>query len=400
MWHIPLGLDIAILPDFFAGFWQSIDRISIDAHSFLWDGLWAIYEVDMAHIWVRAEQREFEQRVGITPDGVKLLMEKGHTVTVEESPSRAIAISHYRETGCFIAVAHSWQNAPKDAIIFGLKELNEDGPDLYHRHIMFGHAYKGQADGPALLGRFKRGGGTLYDLEYLLDDNGRRIAAFGYWAGFAGAAIGVMAWLQQQSDHKLSSVNVYQSKDVLVAELADGCQNAVRLGAEVPNVIVIGAKGRVGSGALELSNSLGFQSTEWDMQETAHGGPFPEILEHTIFVNCILASPNVPVFLPKSSVDQPRKLTVVADVSCDPNSPYNPVPIYDRSTTFADPIIRVADAPQYLDVMAIDNLPSMLPVESSHDYAEQLLPYLMQLDDINDGVWQRAFEVFEQHTNN
>ncbi len=33
-----------------------------------------------------------------------------------------------------------------------------------------------------------------------------------------------------------------------------------------------------------------------------------------------------------------------------------------------------------LDVMAIDNLPSLLPVESSEDYAGQLLPALLTLD--------------------
>ena len=352
----------------------------------------------MAHIWVRSEQREFEQRVGVTPQGVSKLMDAGHKVTVEKSTSRAIDISQYQDTGCDIAPAHSWVDAPSDAIVFGLKELDEDGPDLTHRHIMFGHAYKGQVEGPALLSRFKRGGGALYDLEYLLDENKRRIAAFGYWAGFAGAAVGVMAWLSQQNDQKLGKVGVYGNKDDLVAELEKGCQTALNDGAEKPNVIIIGAKGRVGSGALELARSLGLQVSEWDMAETAHGGPFPEILEHTIFVNCILASPNVPVFVPKSAVTSDRTLSVIADVSCDPNSPYNPVPVYDHSTSFADPIIRVAGAPDYLDVMAIDNLPSMLPVESSQDYAEQLLPYLLKLDNMDQGVWAGAYEFYKQHS--
>ena len=58
---------------------------------------------------------------------------------------------------------------------------------------MFGHAYKGQPDGQKLLSRFAAGGGILYDLEYLTDETGRRVAAFGYWAGFAGAAFGAGA---------------------------------------------------------------------------------------------------------------------------------------------------------------------------------------------------------------
>ena len=48
--------------------------------------------------------------------------------------------------------------------------------------------------GSVRLRRFRDGGGTLYDLEYLTDENGRRMAAFGYWAGYAGAAVSLKAW--------------------------------------------------------------------------------------------------------------------------------------------------------------------------------------------------------------
>ncbi len=351
----------------------------------------------MAHIWVRAEQRAFEQRVGLTPDGAQSLLKDGHRVTVENSEARAIEIDGYRAVGCEIASANAWMDAPKDAIIFGLKELNADGPDLQHRHIMFGHAFKGQADGPHLLARFKRGGGTLYDLEYLVEPSGRRIAAFGYWAGFAGAAVGVMTWIAQRCATDMQSIGVYTSKDTLVAELQQGLKQVAPEDVAAFSSLIIGALGRVGTGAADLFAALDLPSTKWDMAETAHGGPFPEILTHNLFVNCILAGPKVPVFVPKSAVMSPRRLTVIADVSCDPNSSYNPIPIYDQSTTFADPIVRVGPSENPLDVMAIDNLPSMLPVESSEDYAGQLLPYLNALDDMETGVWGRAAHTFQDH---
>lgn len=346
----------------------------------------------MAHIWVRAEERAMEQRVALAPDGVAALREAGHVVTVEQSANRAIQIDDYAKAGATIVPAFSWMDAPDDVIVLGLKELNEDGPDLRHRHIMFGHAYKGQPDGPALLARFKRGGGTLYDLESLVDEDGRRVAAFGYWAGFAGAAVGVMAWCAQQRGTQLGPVATFTGKDALLAELKS------MLGDARFRTIIIGAKGRVGTGAGDLCHALGLETTEWDMAETAHGGPFPEILEYEMFVNCILAAPGVPIFIPQTAVEQARKLSVIADVSCDPGSDYNPVPIYENSTTFADPIERVADQPFPLDVMAIDNLPSMLPVESSLDYAAQLLPSLLGLDALNKGVWVRAKGVFDAHT--
>ncbi|NNE87929.1 MAG: saccharopine dehydrogenase [Silicimonas sp.] len=345
----------------------------------------------MAHIWVRAEERPMEQRVALTPEGAAALLNAGHQVTVEESPSRAISIDGYAQAGASIKPASSWVNAPKDVIVLGLKELDPNGPDLRHRHIMFGHAYKGQPDGPALLARFRRGGGTLYDLENLVDQNGRRVAAFGYWAGFAGAAVGLMAFDAQRRGETLGPVETYTGKEALLEELFGA------LGAAKPRVIIIGAKGRVGSGAADLCRALGLPVTEWDMDETAHGGPFPEILEHEMFVNCILANPGVPVFVPIEAVNANRALRVIADVSCDPGSDYNPVPVYDRSTTFNDPVVRVTAGPPPLDVMAIDNLPSMLPVESSFDFAEQLLPYLLELDSIGGGVWAQAERVFRQY---
>jgi saccharopine dehydrogenase (NAD+, L-lysine-forming) len=57
----------------------------------------------------------------------------------------------------------------------------------------------------------------------------------------------------------------------------------------------------------------------------------------------------------------------------------------------------VQDAPP-LDVTAIDNLPSLLPVESSRDYAAQLLPSLLTLGQIDSGVWGRALAEFQRHT--
>ena len=128
----------------------------------------------MTHLWVRSEQRSNEDRVGLTPAGASALLKKGITVTVEESKSRIIPIEAYHAVGCTIATENSWSNAPETAIIFGLKELPNDDSKLHHRHIMFGHAYKGQHSGLALLHRFKEGDGVLYDLEYLVDDAGRR----------------------------------------------------------------------------------------------------------------------------------------------------------------------------------------------------------------------------------
>ncbi len=349
----------------------------------------------MAHIWLRAEQRDNEKRVGLTPEGAKSLIARGIHVTVEDSPTRVIPLEPYVQAGCDVADFASWPSAPADAVIFGLKELPEDGTPLTHKHILFGHAYKGQASGRILLERFRAGGGTLFDLESLVDETGRRVAAFGYWAGYAGAAVSVMAWISQQTSDICGPVSNYENKDALLADLN---ARLADVGDARPNSIVIGAKGRVGSGASDLLAALGCDVTPWDIEETAHGGPFPEILAHDIFVNSIFAREGTPVFVPHDALTAQRQLSVIGDVACDPDSAFNPIPIYDRATTWSAPVLRVAQAP-VLDVMAIDNLPSLLPLESSEDYAAQLLPTLQTVGDLSGPVWTRALAEFNKHIN-
>ncbi|MGH1576823.1 saccharopine dehydrogenase [Planktotalea sp.] len=347
----------------------------------------------MTHLWVRAEQRENEERVGLTPAGAQALINAGFRVSVEESSVRAIGIDGYKDAGCEIVSENSWPNAPKDAIIFGLKELPEDGTPLEHRHIMFGHAYKGQPSGRVLLDRFKAGGGTLYDLEYLVDEIGRRVAAFGYWAGYAGAAVAMRCWIAQQQGSVAGPVDVFNSADALLVDLK---AHLNVLEKETPSALIIGALGRVGTGAADLLEAIQVPVTKWDIDQTARGGPFPEVLTHEVFLNCILARPGTPVFVPQSAMTAQRKLSVIGDIACDPDSDFSPIKVYDRTTTWASPASRVHDAPP-LDVTAIDNLPSMLPLESSEDYAGQLLPSLLELGALNAGVWARAEQTFQDN---
>ena len=342
----------------------------------------------MTSIWIRAEQRPNEQRIGVTPEGVSKLLDAGFKVTIERDPARAISIQQFEKAR--IEDAGTWKDAPRDTIIFGLKELPYDNTPLIHRHIMFGHAYKGQAEGARLLARFAAGGGTLYDLEYLTDETGRRVAAFGYWAGFVGAAVAIKSWSAIQLGKKCSAMHPFPNAKSLEADVSVGLSQAK------PRVIVIGANGRVGSGAIDFCNRINVPITKWDISETAHGGPFPEIYEHEIFLNCVLANKKTPVFIPESIINSERKLSVIGDIACDPKNFYSPIKIYDNETTWEQPAHRIYDDP-VLDVTAIDNLPSILPLESSEDFAYQLLPSLLSLSKIDAGVWKKAQLVFDQH---
>lgn len=117
--------------------------------------------------------------------------------------------SQIKETrvGCKMVESETWEtNAPLDAFVIGLKELPEGTSPLKHNHIFFAHCFKEQTGWKELIKRFTDGKGTILDLEFLQDDSGtqtpspiltfsgRRVAAFGYHAGFTGSAVGIDVW--------------------------------------------------------------------------------------------------------------------------------------------------------------------------------------------------------------
>jgi saccharopine dehydrogenase (NAD+, L-lysine-forming) len=144
----------------------------------------------------RAEAKPFEHRSCLTPTTTKKLLDAGYKVNVERSPTnpdyeRIFKDEEFEKAGATLVPEGSWTKAPKDHIIIGLKELPEEDWPLEHTMVHFAHCYKQQGGWEKVLARFPRGGGVLYDLEFLQDESGRRVAAFGYHAGFAGAALAI-----------------------------------------------------------------------------------------------------------------------------------------------------------------------------------------------------------------
>jgi saccharopine dehydrogenase (NAD+, L-lysine-forming) len=106
-----------------------------------------------------------------------------------------------------------------------------------------------------VLARFHNGGGTLYDLEFLNDDSGRRVAAFGFHAGFAGAAAGALAVAANKKGEKLGMLDPYPNETAMVKDVQS------KLGKDVTSLkaLVMGALGRCGKGAVDLLRKIGLQ---------------------------------------------------------------------------------------------------------------------------------------------
>ena len=102
------------------------------------------------HIWLRSETKPNEKRTPLTPYGARQLIERGFQLTVEKSAQSIFPWEQYEAIGCQIAEEFAWmEDAPLDAIVLGLKELEPDDSSLRHQHIHFAHVKK-----PEWLGAF------------------------------------------------------------------------------------------------------------------------------------------------------------------------------------------------------------------------------------------------------
>ena len=221
----------------------------------------------------------------MTPSTTKALLDAGFTVNVEHSPLSIFPATEFEAVGAKLVPTGSWQSAPTDHIIIGLKELPEESFPLKHTHIQFAHCYKNQGGWEEVLGRFVSGGGTLLDLEFLQDQSGRRVAAFGYHAGYVGAALAVQTWAWQLSHPRgeaLPAVSSYRNEGLLLEDIRTFIAEGRKISGRHPRVLVIGALGRCGRGAVELCQKVGIPDTDiiqWDMAETsAKSGPYIEII--------------------------------------------------------------------------------------------------------------------------
>ncbi|KAL8659970.1 MAG: hypothetical protein Q9226_000133 [Calogaya cf. arnoldii] len=359
---------------------------------------------------LRAETKLLEHRSALSPAVVQKLVENGFKVNVEKSPKNPKRIfddSGY-EPYATLVDTFSWPKAPEDHMIIGLKELPEDDFPLKHTHIQFAHCYKGQAGWDQVLGRFAAGGGTLYDMEFLEDENRRRVAAFGYHAGYAGAALALenWAWQIQHPDTPLPGKKPYNTQSDLVREVKSDVAAGVAMhDGKAPRVLIIGALGRCGRGAIDLCLAAGIPESnllKWDLAETsAKAGPYPEIRQSDIFINCIYLDKPIPKFVTEDFLKEDpgsRKLSVVCDVSCDTTNPHNPIPFCNKPTYFDKPTITVDgfDNPP-LSYITIDHLPSLLPREASEAFSNALLPSLLELSNADKApVWQGARKLFEK----
>lgn len=97
------------------------------------------------------------------------------------------------------------------------------------------------------------------------------------------------AWQLQQgpdANKSLPGKTPYENEKLLIKEVkAELEKGLVKTNGKYPRVLVIGALGRCGRGALDLCRAVGVPEShliKWDMDETKKGGPFVAIRESDV----------------------------------------------------------------------------------------------------------------------
>ena len=406
-----------------------------------------------ARVGIRREDKnQWESRVPLTPDHVaELVREHGIDITVEPSEVRAFSDLAYASFGA--KVQSDLRACP---VILGVKEIPVDKLVAGKTYLFFAHVTKGQPQNMPMLKRLMELGCTLIDYEFIVDHKGRRIIYFSRHAGYAGAIDSLWALGQRfASEGRLTPLadirraHQYKGLDDALLSLGE-LGETIRADGLPPDLppIVVGftGEGNVAAGAQEVFARLPVRTIQPDdleplMREPGRsrhelyklllppartvervgGGAFDwdEYVAHpdryvasmdrwlahiTMLIHGIYWEPRYPRVVTREWVRehwartaQPQ-LRVIGDISCDiegsievnvgATSPGDPVYVYEAATGN-----RLKGVQGHGPViMAVDNLPCELPVESSDHFGDALLRFVPPLARCD---WSREFDKLE-----
>jgi len=306
------------------------------------------------------------------PNDIVKLTSSGFTVYVQASPNRVYSDNEYENAGALITT-DEWFNF-KDSLLVGLKELNRLDKLDNHIHIYFSHSFKGQNGAAQILDSFKNSKSTLYDHEFFVDGRNQRLTAFGHHAGITGAAVGLLYHNYAKTD-----LTPWTTIESLYLDLKHVTMVSLSL-----SIAIIG-DGRCAQGVKSVLDKLEIPYAQFNK-----GSNMKTLLSYDIIYNCILLDPQYNETWFDESTQFTKKLTIV-DISCDYSKSNNPIKLYNKATTWSTPAIRYNE---YVSIIAIENLPSLLPKECSDCFSSKFTDLLLDYKDDSKGVWQRAYNHF------
>lgn len=372
---------------------------------------------------------KWERRTPVVPEDTHELIRKYNLkVFVEPSEIRIFKDDEYKSIGAIVS-----KKLDTD-FVFGIKEILPDYFEFGKTYIFFSHTIKGQSFNMPMLKRMIELKTTLIDYERIVDESGKRLIAFGRFAGIAGMIDTFWAFGQRLKIEGVETPfsiikRAYDYRNLQeIKEEFEKIQSEIKKGLEksiTPFIILVLGYGNVSSGVKEVLGFLNAKEIkpediinfkgdnrevyytvfkEEDLVKRKDGSRFdlqdyytnPEkyfsvfdkyIPFSSIIVNAIYWDSRYPRFLTKDffknlySKGIP-KIKVIGDISCDINgavefTEYVEEP--DKPCYVYEPLknnFRFGLEGNGPVIVAIDILPSELPRDASIYFSNILKKFL------------------------
>ena len=381
----------------------------------------------MYKIAIIRESRSDDRRTPLVPAHIKELLSTFSDLSISVQPSnhRCFSDQEYEEQGAIITEDLSACN-----LVLGVKEIEPDLLIPLKSYMFFSHTSKIQPDNSAaaqgtpgmdkkeLLKEILKKKITLIDYENIRDDLSRRYLGFGRFAGIVGCYNSLNLYLETLGQQPMPRAHELNSYEKLKDNIGKRDFGNAR--------IIITGDGRVARGSLEflkfaniqkvlpdeylqynnssaifcnLPTSAYVSNKDGNVFDLQHFINSPEmyisVLDKYMPSTSMLISshywdPKSPRLFEKKDIEKYNNLKVIGDITCDVNGS---IPTTSRPSTIIDPyyyidrttLQEINQHNQALAIMAVDNLPSELPKDSSKEFGDgivkEVLPYILEKDD-------------------
>jgi saccharopine dehydrogenase (NAD+, L-lysine-forming) len=353
-----------------------------------------------------------DKRVPLTPEQIISLEKLFPDVKFIVQHNKIRCFSDYEYETAGIPVMEDLSDCE---ILMGIKEVDKKTFIPDKTYIFFAHVGKKQHYNREMLREILKKKIRLIDYEYLENENGARIVAFGRYAGIVGAYNAIRAYGIRSETFDLKPAHDCFNLNEMWSRLGE---IELRSGLK----LIVTGNGRVANGAMEtllkcripVVTPADFLSEEFQTPvvcqigpenyvRNKNGLPFdlrgffinPGDYESTfkpytgatdILITGHYWDPRSPLFFTREDARNPGfRISVVADISCDINGP---VATTLRASTIDepfygyDPFLEKESAPfsdpSVITVMAVDNLPGEIPRDASSDFGNQLTRSLLK----------------------
>ena len=375
------------------------------------------------------EARVDENRTPFTPNQIQTLISDfpDLKILVQPSKNRCFKDEDYSKVGAKIE-----EDISQSDIIFGIKEVEiskliENKTYLFFSHTSKVRQYINKATQDKaiiykkeLLKEVIKKNITLIDYENIRDTSGEgyRYLGFGRFAGIIGAYNTLNLYLKLYNKQPLPrafEINNYEQIKKLISK-----QNFNKI------KILLTGSGRASKGAIEMLEHANIKQVSIndylnkkydeavfcnislrehvernDGKDSSYQDYMLNPQEYKLKVTNYLCStdmlitghywdPKFPKLFSLNQINEFKSLKIIGDITCDINGS---IPTTIRSTSIAKPYYSIdINSMKEIDlcskgiaVMAVDNLPSELPRDSSEEFGDNLisevLPYLIDKDD-------------------